>query len=160
MYFYNKNEATMSARLPIPILGLILAAASLIVMILTLSVSLYLAHYGLNVDSAKAAEFTYSKSTSQIGYFDMAPAKGYLTFGWIQKKGTSKMKYSICYKKNTATKYKYLKEKYSFKKNKKPYGAWYITEVNGRDAYNFAVLKHNKKKTKSKVKVELGLEIC
>jgi hypothetical protein len=160
MYFYNKNEATMSARIPNPAFWkIILTALGILVAIGALAVDVYEAHYNRNVDSAKKAVVQYTKSSSTTQRFDMAPAKGKLYYGWMQKKGTSKMKYTISFKKASKENFEILRpgSKYAFKKNGKYYGDWKVADVNGKDSYNFKIKKSGQTNKASKIRVELGL---
>ena len=134
---------------------IIIAALSLIVSIIGISLTVINNRYDVNADAAKELKFNFKSSGPQVGTGSMSPSKGTLYYGWTQKKGNTKCKYTWAYKQAKKSSYKTLKSKISFKKNGKWYGEYKIAKTNGKNKYNFKMNKVAGKKTKSEVIVDL-----
>ena len=137
----------------------ILALTTLIVAILSLGVSAYMSYYGMrNINSAKSGVYTFSISKGDTGSVTVEPAKGTLYYGLVQTKGTSSCKYTLSYRKVSASSYTVLKSGLTFSSNNKYKGEYKIGSVNGHTDYIFKMTKTAGSSTSSKVRLDWMLK--
>ena len=137
----------------------ILALTTLIVAILSLGVSAYMSYYGMkNVTAGKSASYTYSSDRGTTGTATIEPAKGTLYYGLVQLKGNSSCKYTLSYRKLSASSYTVLKSGLTFSSNNKYKGEYKIGSVNGHTDYIFKMTKTAGSSTSSKVRLDWMLK--
>lgn len=157
-----KAPFAITASVVIGIIGAVIAAATLIVSIvaLVISINTYNDRYNTAFTDAKSAQevqFTYKSNGKTSGSASVTMSAGNIYYGYFQNYGTSNTQYVISYKKYNSSKYTTAKTVTVHNNNNYYGGDYVLTNANSAMKYDIKVEKKNNVSSNSQFVLDLAI---